>query len=200
MAAQVSRRVVDFTFTRLNISSLILITKTSAAAVTSFIPTLVATIGLSRVQTLLLVAPPYICAAAIMLAVSRMSDRLGERAYHIICPMGVAIMGFVFAAFTVKVSVRYMSLFLMLGGVYGSYNVALAWISSTVRSSIRAFLTKTDTQPAPSPSGEAVSSNCHHQHDGQHGPDLLAVLLPAPKWAPVSVRNGVECFLLCCLH
>lgn len=27
---------------------------------------------------------------------------------------------------------RYLGVFLMLGGVYGSYNVALAWISSTL--------------------------------------------------------------------
>lgn len=116
-----------------NSHRLIIITKTSAGAVTSFIPTLVATFGLPRVQTLLLVAPPYVCAAAITLAISRMSDRLGDRAYHIIGPMIFAMLGYFFAAITLKVSARYLSLFLMLGGVYGSYNVALAWISSTVR-------------------------------------------------------------------
>lgn len=36
------------------------------------------------------------------------------------------------AASTEVLGARYASLFLMLGGVYGSYNVALAWISSTL--------------------------------------------------------------------
>jgi hypothetical protein len=40
--------------------------------------------------------------------------------------------GFVIAASTEVLAARYLSLFLMLAGVYGSYNVALAWISSTV--------------------------------------------------------------------
>jgi nitrate/nitrite transporter NarK len=113
--------------------SLIIITKTSAGAVTSFIPTLVGTFGLGRVQTLLLVGPPYVCAAAVSLAVSRMSDRIGERGYHIVGPMVGAMFGFVFAAATTNVGARFLSLFCMLSGVYGSYNVALAWISSTVR-------------------------------------------------------------------
>ncbi|KAF2669522.1 MFS transporter [Microthyrium microscopicum] len=112
--------------------SLIIITKTSAGAVTSFIPTLVGTFGLGRVNTLLLVAPPYVCAAAMTLVISRMSDRLGDRAYHIMGPMVLAALGFFFAAVTLNTAVRYLSLFLMLGGVYGSYNVALAWISSTL--------------------------------------------------------------------
>jgi len=43
-----------------------------------------------------------------------------------------AMFGFTFAAATTNVGARYLSLFFMLGGVYGSYNVALAWISSTV--------------------------------------------------------------------
>lgn len=112
--------------------SLIIITKTTAGAVTSFIPTLVATFNRSRVQTLLLVAPPYLCAAGISLLVSRMSDKLEERSYHIIVPMAFAMFGFAVGASTMNLGARYLSLFLMLGGVYGSYNVALAWISSSV--------------------------------------------------------------------
>lgn len=61
-----------------------------------------------------------------------MSDRLKERSYHIITPMLVAGFGFGIAALTMVQGARYFSLFLMLGGVYGSYNVALAWISTTV--------------------------------------------------------------------
>ncbi|TVY90080.1 MFS transporter [Lachnellula willkommii] len=105
---------------------------TSAGAVTSFIPTLVATFNYSRVDTLLLVAPPYVFATIIALAVSYSSDKRHERCFHIVVPIFFGMAGFIIAASTTILAARYLSLFLMLGGVYGSYNVALAWISSTL--------------------------------------------------------------------
>lgn len=112
--------------------SLIVITKTSAGAVTSFIPTIVATFGYSKVETLLLVAPPYVFATIAALTISYTSDKLGERAYHIIVPIFFAMAGYIIAASTMTLAARYLAMFLALGGVYGSYNVALAWISSTL--------------------------------------------------------------------
>jgi MFS family permease len=112
--------------------ALIVITKTSAGAVTSFIPTLVATLGYSKVNSLLLVAPPYVFATIAALAVSYSSDKRGERCYHIVVPIFFGMVGFIIAASTLNFTARYISLFLMLAGVYGSYNVALAWISSTL--------------------------------------------------------------------
>ena len=38
---------------------------------------------------------------------------------------------FIIAVTTTTTAPRYFSLFLMVGGMFGSYNVALAWISST---------------------------------------------------------------------
>lgn len=112
--------------------ALIIITKTSAGAVTSFIPTLVKNFGYGKIETLLLVAPPYVFAAAMALAVSYSSDRFSERSMHIIAPISLAMAGYIIAAASMALGARYLSLFLMLGGVYGSYNVALAWISSTL--------------------------------------------------------------------
>jgi MFS family permease len=112
--------------------SLIIITKTSAGAVTSFIPTLVATLGHSAVNTLLLSAPPYVFATLFSLVISYSSDRNNERALHIVLPILLGMAGFLTAACTLNFTARYISLFLMLGGVYGSYTVALAWISSTL--------------------------------------------------------------------
>lgn len=112
--------------------ALIILTKTSAGAVTSFIPTLVATFKLSRVATLLLVAPPYVTAAITGLVVSRSSDKHGERSLHIIVPITLGLAGFAIFGLTLNAIARYLSMFLMLSGVYGSYNVALAWISTTI--------------------------------------------------------------------
>ncbi|ORY56170.1 MFS transporter, partial [Pseudomassariella vexata] len=114
------------------ILALIIITKTSAGAVTQFIPTLVSTLGYNKVASLLLVAPPYVFATLVALAVSHNSDRVGERCVHIVVPILLGMVGYIIAAATVNFAARYLSLFLMLAGVYGSYNVALAWISSTL--------------------------------------------------------------------
>jgi MFS family permease len=110
----------------------IVLTKTSAGAVTSFIPTLVTTLGLSRILTLLLVAPPYVCASIAGLLVSRSSDKRSERAYHIIFPITFGLLGFLLFSISPSSLLHYLCLFLMLTGVYASYNVALAWISSTI--------------------------------------------------------------------
>ncbi|KAF2139294.1 uncharacterized protein K452DRAFT_74939 [Aplosporella prunicola CBS 121167] len=112
--------------------SLMMIAKTSAGAVMSFIPTLAETFGYGKVETLLLVAPPYVFATIVALAVSYSSDRFSERAYHVVIPMVFAMAGYIMAASTLALPARYLSLFLMLAGQYGPYNVALAWISSTI--------------------------------------------------------------------
>lgn len=112
--------------------ALIIVTKTSAGAVTSFIPTLVATFKFGKVETLLLVAPPYVFATIVALTVSYTSDKFSERSIHIAVPIFFAMAGYIIAAASMELAARYLSLFLMLAGVYGSYNVALAWISSTV--------------------------------------------------------------------
>jgi MFS family permease len=49
-----------------------------------------------------------------------------------VVPIFFGMVGFIIAASTLNFTARYISLFLMLAGVYGSYNVALAWISSTL--------------------------------------------------------------------
>lgn len=71
--------VVDY---KVWLLSLIIVTKTSAGAVTSFIPTLVATFKFGKVETLLLVAPPYVFATIVALAVSYSSDKRGERCFQ----------------------------------------------------------------------------------------------------------------------
>ncbi|KAI1844078.1 hypothetical protein JX266_009751 [Neoarthrinium moseri] len=110
----------------------IVITKTTAAAVTSFIPTLVATFKFDSVKSLLMVAPPYVFASIVAMAVSISSDRLSERYFHLVLPLAVGMTGYIIAAATTTLAPRYFSLFLMLGGVYGSFNVTYAWISSTL--------------------------------------------------------------------
>ncbi len=116
---------------RLYLLALIIITKTTAGAVTQFFPTVVATFGFNKVLTLVLTAPPYLFTTGLSLYISWSSDRKPERCLHLAIPLCVGMIGFVIAAATTKTGPRYFSLFLMLGGLFGSYNIALAWISSS---------------------------------------------------------------------
>ncbi|KAH8078006.1 putative nicotinamide mononucleotide permease [Filobasidium floriforme] len=116
---------------KLYLLALIIVTKTTAGAVTQFIPTVVATFGMSKVNTLLLTAPPYLLAAVLALVISYTSDRKPERCFHLLTPILFGMVGFIIAVTTTTTAPRYFSLFLMVGGMFGSYNVALAWISST---------------------------------------------------------------------
>ncbi|OWZ35154.1 nicotinamide mononucleotide permease [Cryptococcus neoformans c45] len=116
---------------RLYLLATVIITKTTAGAVTQFFPTVIATFGFNKVITLLLLALPYLVTAVLSLLISRLSDRKPERCFHLALPLTVGMIGYIIAVSTLKTGPRYFSLFLMLGGLFGSYNVALAWISST---------------------------------------------------------------------
>ncbi|GAA5898681.1 hypothetical protein JCM6882_000895 [Rhodosporidiobolus microsporus] len=116
---------------RLYLLAIIIITKTTAGAVTQFFPTVVQTFGYSKVITLCLTAPPYLFTTVLSVVISRLSDRKPERCFHLAIPLGFGLVGYAIAAATLNTAARYVSLFLMLGGLFGSYNVALAWISSS---------------------------------------------------------------------
>jgi MFS family permease len=122
--------------------SLIVILKTSAGAVTAFIPTLVATFEYGKIASLLMTAPPYVFAAIVAMAVSMSSDRFEDRYWHLVCPLAFGLVGFVIAACTHSLAPRYFSLFLMLGGVYGCFDITYAWLSSTVRSQVLCIYTE----------------------------------------------------------
>lgn len=164
--------------------ALIVITKTSAGAVTSFIPTLVATLGYNKVDSLLLVAPPYVFATIVALAVSYSSDKRGDRCYHIVVPMFFGMVGFIIAASTLNFTARYISLFLMLAGVYGSYNVALAWISSTL----------------PRPIEKRAAAIALVNTVGNFAQIYSPYLYPAsagPRYSNAMIANS--CFCVCCI-
>ncbi|KAG9240617.1 major facilitator superfamily domain-containing protein [Calycina marina] len=104
----------------------------AAGSVTNFFPTVVATLGQNNVVTLLLTAPPYVLAVITTFLNSRHADRTGERYFHIILPLCVAVLAFILAAATTNTAPRYVAMMLMVPGVYSGYVVALAWISNSL--------------------------------------------------------------------
>lgn len=111
--------------------ALIYATMTTAGGYSSFVPTVIAQFGRSRVTTLLLTAPPYCVPAITELIVSWSSDRYRERCFHYTIPMVLGIIGFIMAASTTELAPRYVSIFFMTGGLSSSFTVFLAWIAST---------------------------------------------------------------------
>jgi hypothetical protein len=138
--------------------ALIAVLKTSAGAVTSFIPTLVATFGYDRTQSLLMTAPPYVLAAFVSLGVAISSDRREERYFHLVSPLIFGMIGFIIAAATTSLASRYFALFLMLGGVYGSFDITYAWISSTVSTHIFITYRTTNSFSFTFPSAKTIVS------------------------------------------
>ncbi|OAR02239.1 hypothetical protein LLEC1_06145 [Akanthomyces lecanii] len=110
----------------------ILFGNVSAASITNFFPTVVATLKYSKVKTLLLTAPPYVLGVLTTLLNAWHADRTGERFWHISLPLCLAVATFIIAASTINVAARYVSIMLMIPGLYSGYTTALAWISNTL--------------------------------------------------------------------
>lgn len=103
-----------------------------ASSVNYFFPTVVQTLGYGRVNTLLLTVPPYALGVITCCLNAWHSDRTGEKYLHVTLPLFLAVVSFVLAASTTSVVPRYISMMLMIPGVYTGYVVALGWISSTI--------------------------------------------------------------------
>ncbi|KAI0729320.1 MFS general substrate transporter [Fomitopsis betulina] len=97
----------------------------------AFFPTLTATLGYNPTVTLLLCAPPWGFATLVAFAVTKHSDKSGERFWHIAIPLMFGIIGFIIAASTMHLAARYVSLFLMAQS-YAAFITFLAWLSNSI--------------------------------------------------------------------
>ena len=104
----------------------------AAGTVTNLFPTVVATLGYSDVDSLLLTVPPYLFAVFACFCNAWHADKTGERYFHITLPLYFAIIAFIIAAATTTIGPRYFAMILMLAGNYPGYVVALGWISNTL--------------------------------------------------------------------
>lgn len=104
----------------------------SAIAINSFFPTVVATLGKGKVETLLLTAPPYLLACLVCICVSWHADWTQERYWHTVSPIALALAGFVISAAATGIGPRYFGAMIMLPGVYTGFNMSIVWTSNTM--------------------------------------------------------------------
>lgn len=103
-----------------------------SGSVTNFFPTVVGTLGYSKINSLLLTCPPYVLAVITTFVNAWHADRTGERYFHVTTPLYVAIFSFILAAATTSTAPRYLAMMLMIPGIYTGYVVCLGWISNTL--------------------------------------------------------------------
>ncbi|KPI40255.1 putative transporter [Cyphellophora attinorum] len=107
----------------------------SACSFNSFLPTVVKTFGFSTTVTLALTCPPYIFAGIVGFLFGWSSGRHHERTYHITAGLGIATIGFIWAAATLNVPARYVACFVFPVGAYSVNSVIIGWASSTLAQS-----------------------------------------------------------------
>lgn len=104
----------------------------AAAGVTNFFPTVVGTLGFDRIITLVLTAPPYLIAVVATYLWARHADITGERYYHTVAPLCVALISFIISAATLNTAARYFAMCIMIPSLYCSFTVILTHMSNTI--------------------------------------------------------------------
>ncbi|KAF2007069.1 MFS general substrate transporter [Amniculicola lignicola CBS 123094] len=104
---------------------------TGSAGFQNLFPTLTATLGYSRIISLLLVAPPYVFMVFYSFGHCYINDKIGNRFWFLTYPVFIAIAGFVTFMSTDSFGLRYFSFFLMTF-VFAQNGTIYAWISNGI--------------------------------------------------------------------
>ena len=97
-----------------------------------FFPSIVQTLGYSKVVTYLIQAPPYVFAYIFTLVVSWSSGRMLEHCWHIIASISLSLLGAVIMISTLNTGARFFSLFLLVTGPFLGLNLQLSWETTVV--------------------------------------------------------------------
>ncbi|KKZ62829.1 hypothetical protein EMCG_02824 [[Emmonsia] crescens] len=97
----------------------------------NFFPTVIQTLGFSRLITLVLTCPPYLIAGLISVFWSMSSGRSNERTWHITVAKAVAVVGFVIVCATLNIGAQYAGMVIFTVGTYAVNSIILGWVGST---------------------------------------------------------------------
>lgn len=104
----------------------------AACGVTNFFPSVVQTLNFDRVTTLALTVPPYMLAVVATYIWARHADKTGERYWHVVIPLFIAMITFIIAVSTLNVAARYFAMCVMIPSLYCSFTTILSWMSNCV--------------------------------------------------------------------
>lgn len=104
----------------------------AAYGFSNFFPSIVRGFGYTRTVTLLITAPPYICAAIGSLINARHSDYKKERGLHYAIPVAVGCIGYIVCLATQNREARYAASFIYVSGMYIANPLTSTWCASTM--------------------------------------------------------------------
>ncbi|KAK6008107.1 hypothetical protein QM012_000010 [Aureobasidium pullulans] len=97
-----------------------------------FFPSIMATLGFSKVVTYLVQAPPYVIAYFVTLGISWSSGRRLEHCWHIIGSIAVCLVGAIIMISTLNTGARYFALVLLCSGPFVGLNIQISWETTVV--------------------------------------------------------------------
>ncbi|KAE9371907.1 MFS transporter [Stipitochalara longipes BDJ] len=96
-----------------------------------FFPTIVKTLGYSKIATLLLTAPVWFLTFLVSLGVTYTSGKTGDRSIHIICLLMVSCIGNIIVVSTLNTGARFFAMFLMPLGAVSAYQIIITWVANS---------------------------------------------------------------------
>lgn len=104
----------------------------AACGITNYFPSIIQTLKFDRMITLVLTAPPYLLAVVCTFLWATHADRTGERFWHVVSPMILALVAFIINVSTLNVGARYFGMCLMIPSLYCAFTTILSWMSNSV--------------------------------------------------------------------
>ncbi|KAG9667422.1 MFS general substrate transporter, partial [Aureobasidium melanogenum] len=97
-----------------------------------FFPSIVKTLGYSKLMTYLIQAPPYVFAYIATLVISWSAGRYKEHCYHIVGSSMLTIVGAAIVIGTYNPGARYFGMFFMCAGPFVGLNIHVPWETTNV--------------------------------------------------------------------
>ncbi|KAJ4270559.1 hypothetical protein NW762_002247 [Fusarium torreyae] len=94
-----------------------------------FLPLVVQGLGYESILANLMTVPPFVCGALGLYAFALSSDHYKERGYHIVGGLLIGIVGLILTVTISSNTGQYISLCVLLAGVYISAPLTMAWLS-----------------------------------------------------------------------
>lgn len=100
-----------------------------SGAFSVFLPLVVQGLGYESITANLMTVPPFVCGAAGLYIFALSSDHYRERGYHIMGGIVIAIIGLILTVTLTSATAKYVSLCILLSGIYVSAPLTVAWLS-----------------------------------------------------------------------